>query len=332
MSYSSMTFGVFYDFRNPAQFREDWTRRYREILRQIDWLEGSSNFDAVSISEHHFVDDGYTPSVLALAAAVAAKTERLQIGTNILQLPLHHPLRIAEDALTVDTISGGRFRLGVALGYRELEFLGLGTTPRLRRSRMEEGIAILRHAFSGRPFAFEGENWSFPELKVSPPPVRAGGPPIWMGGTVTPALARAAQLGDGFLASVVDEVVGYLEACSEIGLDPDQQGTCLTAWAIVDEDPDRALQELGPYMLHQVNGYIDFGFLEVPYFEHPQQLIDAGFYTMVDAAGAIEYFGEAWNAGVKEIQLFGQIPGEPVESGSRRLQYISEQVIPNMNV
>jgi alkanesulfonate monooxygenase SsuD/methylene tetrahydromethanopterin reductase-like flavin-dependent oxidoreductase (luciferase family) len=332
MPQSSMTFGVFYDFRNPAQFREDWTRRYREIFRQIDWLESSSNFDAVSISEHHFVDDGYTPSVLALATAIAAKTERLQIGTNILQLPLHHPLRVAEDALTVDALSGGRFRLGVALGYRELEFAGFGTTPRHRRSRMEEAIAILRHSFSGQPFSFEGEHWSFPELTVSPPPVRAGGPPIWMGGTAAPALDRAARLGDGFLASVTEEVVGYLEACRNNGLDPDEQRTCCTAWAIVDEDPERALHELGPYMLHQVNGYVDFGFLKVPYFEQAEKLVEAGFYTMVDAAGAIEFFADAWNDGVREIQLFGQIPGEPIESGSRRLQYVSEQVIPNMKL
>ncbi len=331
MAEPSMSFGVFYDFRNPAQFREDWTKRYREIFEQIDWVERDSNFGAVSVSEHHFVDDGYTPSVLALAAAIAVATERVEIGTNIIQLPLHHPLRIAEDALTVDALSGGRFRLGIAIGYRELEFEGLGSNVRERRTRMEEGIEVLRGAFAGEPFSHQGRHWSFPELRVTPLPVRAGGPPIWMGGTVPAALERAARLGDGFLASVNEEVVGYLEACERLGTDPAARGTCRTAWAIVDEDPERALAELGPYMLHQVNGYVDFGFLKVPYFEQPQELIDAGFYTMVDADGAVEYFTEARNDGVREIQLFAQIPGEPVESGTRRLEYVSERVIPRLS-
>jgi hypothetical protein len=149
-----------------------------------------------------------------------------------------------------------------------------------------------------------------------------------MGGTAVPALERAARLGDGFLASVVEEVVGYLEACERLGVPAEDKHTCVTSWAVVDEDPERALHDLGPYMLHQVNGYVDFGFLKVPYFEDPRELVKQGFYTMVDAAGAVEFFGQAAAVGVKEIQLFGQIPGEPIDSGTRRLEYISEHVVP----
>jgi len=324
-----ISFGVFYDFRNPARFRQDWTRRYRAIFEQIDWVERESAFDEVSVSEHHFVDDGYSPSVLALATAIAARTNRVGIATNILQLPLHHPLRVAEDSLTADVLSGGRFRLGVAIGYREQEFAGFGTTTKHRRGRMEEALEIIRKAFAGEPFSHRGRHWSFPELKVSPGPVRPGGPPIWLGGTAAPALERAARLGDGFLASVDDEVVGYLDACERLGVPAAERRTCRTAWAVIDEDPEAALHRLGPYMLHQVNGYVDFGFLKMPYFEDPQQLVDAGFYTMRDAAGAVDYFTASAAAGVREIHLFAQIPGEPVESGSARLRYVSDQVIPH---
>ena len=327
MAVPPVKFGVFYDFRNPAQFRQDWTERYRQIFDQIDWVENDSNFDGVSVSEHHFVDDGYTPSVLALATAIAAKTERVTIATNIIQLPLHNPLRIAEDSLTVDALSGGRFRLGVANGYRDLEFAGFETTTRHRAERMEEAIEIIRAAFAGEPFAHDGKHWSFPELKVTPLPVRPGGPPIWMGGTATKALERAARIGDGFMASVNDEVVGYLEACERQGTPADRRGTLRTAWAIIDPDPERALHDLGPYMLHQVNGYVDFGFLKVPYFEDAQTLVDQGFYTLTDAPGAVAYFEQAAAAGVEEIHLFAQIPGEPVESGTERLKYVSEKVI-----
>jgi alkanesulfonate monooxygenase SsuD/methylene tetrahydromethanopterin reductase-like flavin-dependent oxidoreductase (luciferase family) len=328
---TTLSFGVFYDFRNPAQFRQDWTERYRQTLAQIDWVERTPAFAGVSLSEHHFVDDAYLPSVLAMACAVAARTERVGIATNILQLPLHHPLRVAEDSLVADVLSGGRFRLGVANGYREQEFAGFGTSTRDRRTRMEEAIAVLRGAFSDEPFSFDGEHWSFPELKVSPPPVKPGGPQIWMGGTHAAALDRAARLGDGFMASTNDEVVGYLEACERNGVPVDQRRTMRTAWAVVDPDPERALHDLGPFMLHQVNEYIEYGFLKVPRFEDPQVLVDQGFYTFVDAAGAIAYFGEAAEAGVQEIHLFGLVPGEPVESGTKRLAYVAEHVAPALS-
>jgi alkanesulfonate monooxygenase SsuD/methylene tetrahydromethanopterin reductase-like flavin-dependent oxidoreductase (luciferase family) len=325
---NTLSFGVFYDFRNPAQFRQDWTERYRQTLAQIDWVEQTPAFGGVSLSEHHFVDDGYLPSVLAMACVVAARTERVGIATNILQLPLHNPLRVAEDVLVADVLSGGRFRLGVANGYREQEFAGFGTSTHDRRTRMEEAIAVLRGAFANELFSFAGAHWSFPELKVSPPPVHPGGPQIWMGGTAPPALDRAARLGDGFMASTNDEVLGYLEACERNAVPAEQRRTMRTAWAVVDPDPERALHDLGPYMLHQVNEYIEYGFLKVPRFDDPQVLVDQAFYTFVDAAGAIDYFAEAAEAGVQELHLFGVLPGEPLESGTKRLQYVAEKVTP----
>jgi len=325
-----MTFGVFYDFRNPAAWRQPWEERYAQIFEQIDWVEANPAFDAVSVSEHHFVDDGYTPSVLALSAAIAARTRRVGIATNILQLPLHHPLRVAEDALTVDALSGGRFRLGVANGYREQEFLGFGTTPRHRKSRMEEAMAILRKAFSGEPFAFDGQHWAFPELKVSPGPVRPGGPPIWMGGTVPAALERAARLGNGFMASTNEEVVGYLAACEDHGVPEIERRTCRTAWAVIDPDPERALARLGDCMLHQVNQYVEYGFLKIEPYTDAAKLVEDGFYTFLDADGAVGFLREAQEAGVQEVHFFGALPGEPIEEATKRLDYIAREVAPAM--
>lgn len=324
-------FGVFYDFRNPVQWQQPWQERYAQLFEQIDWVEQTPAFQEVSVSEHHFVDDGYTPSVLALAAAIAARTERVGISTNILQLPLHHPLRIAEDSLTVDALSNGRFRLGVAVGYRDLEFTGLGTSTSRRGSRMDEALDILRLAFAGEPFSYEGKNWSIPELQVTPGPVRPGGPPIWIGGTATVALERAARKGDGFMASTDDEVVGYRAARERLGLDPAAPGVASrTFWMLVDEDPERALAELGPYMLYQVNKYIDFGFLKIEPYTDPAALVRDGFYVFADADGAIDVLRAAGEAGVDEAHFFSVLPGEPVESGSRRLEYIANKVLPRL--
>lgn len=124
----------------------------------------------------------------------------MTIGTNLIQLPLHHPVRLAEDALVTDVLSGGRFRLGVGAGYYWQEFDGVGSVLGQRPSRMREGFDILRAAFSGKPFSYQGKRFTVPEIQVSPPPIREGGPEIWMGAFVPAAIDRVAELADGFLA------------------------------------------------------------------------------------------------------------------------------------
>jgi alkanesulfonate monooxygenase SsuD/methylene tetrahydromethanopterin reductase-like flavin-dependent oxidoreductase (luciferase family) len=121
MSHESqkIRFGPWYDFRNPVQWRQPADRLYREILDQI--ASGENNgFDDMWLSEHHFIEDGYLPSILPAAAAIAARTNRIRIASGVLLMPLHNPIRLAEDIATVDVISGGRFELGVG-GYVETE-------------------------------------------------------------------------------------------------------------------------------------------------------------------------------------------------------------------
>ena len=101
-------FGLWYDFRNPAQWRQPADRLYREIFDQIAWGE-NNGFDDVWLSEHHFIEDGYLPSILPAAAAIAARTNRIRIASGVLLMPFHNPIRLAEDIATVDLVSGGRF-------------------------------------------------------------------------------------------------------------------------------------------------------------------------------------------------------------------------------
>jgi alkanesulfonate monooxygenase SsuD/methylene tetrahydromethanopterin reductase-like flavin-dependent oxidoreductase (luciferase family) len=101
-----LNFGLFYDFRNPTAWKRPFTQIYGEIFEQIRWAD-QHGFDNVWLSEHHLVEDGYAPSILPIAAAIAAQTKTIRIGTAIMILPLHNPIRVAEDAATVDVISGG---------------------------------------------------------------------------------------------------------------------------------------------------------------------------------------------------------------------------------
>src|SRR5216683_313529 len=110
-------FGLWYDFRNPPQWRQPSDRLYGEILDQIAWGE-NNGFDDVWLSEHHFIDDGYLPSPLPVAAAIAARTKKIRIALGVLLMPFHNPVRLAEDIAVVDVISGGRFEFGAGGGYK----------------------------------------------------------------------------------------------------------------------------------------------------------------------------------------------------------------------
>ena len=118
---SDVNYGLWYDFRNPTQWQQGNEQFYAERLAQIARAE-QLGFGSCWLTEHHFCEDGYTPSPLVLAAAIAARTERMRLGTNLMLLPLHDPVRVAEDAATLSLTSGGRFDLGVGIGYRQLEF------------------------------------------------------------------------------------------------------------------------------------------------------------------------------------------------------------------
>src|SRR2546427_12965000 len=110
-------FGLWYDFRNPPQWRQASDRLYGEILDQIAWAE-NNGFDDVWLSEHHFIDDGYLPSILPAASAIAARTKNIRIALGVLLMPFHNPVRLAEDVPVVDCMSGGRLKLGVVVGCK----------------------------------------------------------------------------------------------------------------------------------------------------------------------------------------------------------------------
>jgi alkanesulfonate monooxygenase SsuD/methylene tetrahydromethanopterin reductase-like flavin-dependent oxidoreductase (luciferase family) len=297
--------GLYYDFRHP--------HRWPEILDQIAWAE-TIGFSSVWISEHHFLPDGYASGTMPLAAAIAQRTTTMEIGTNLAVLPVHDPIRLAEDALTVDALSGGRLRLGVGLGYREVEFTTFGQTMAQRRRRLEAGLDVLRAAFHGEPV-----NGSV----VTPLPVD-GGPELWIGALSDVGVERAARRGDGFLCALPHHLETYRRA----------GGTrvSLTLSLVVADDPERELARIGEHVLYFANQYVDMGtFGDVPHFETPQQVADMGLITPATPEAAVELLRTTiGDHPVVDVHGWTLYPGEPIEGSSARLELLATKVLPHL--
>ena len=194
-----MQFGIYSSIANPPR-GEDLDRCVDEVIAEAQAAE-ASGFDSCFFGEHHQDQDGFLPSPLIVATAVAANTTRLNVGTSVILLPLHHPVHVAEDVITLDIVSKGRIILGVGVGYQATDFQAFGIPMQHRAAMFEEGVEIIRKCWSGERFSFHGTHYTLEDLQIRPRPFQTPAPPLWIGASVPAAVRRAGRMGDAFVAT-----------------------------------------------------------------------------------------------------------------------------------
>jgi alkanesulfonate monooxygenase SsuD/methylene tetrahydromethanopterin reductase-like flavin-dependent oxidoreductase (luciferase family) len=239
-----------FDLRNPDFAGVSINDRYAAALDMAEFAD-RNGFLMIILSEHHGSADGYLPSALPFAAAVAARTKQARIMVAALVSSFHDPLKVAEDVAVVDAISGGRLDLVIANGYALHEFAMFDRPLTERAARTTELVHTLESAFAGKPFQYRGRT-----VHVTPPPQTPGGPPLLLGGSTKPAARRAARLGVGFLPAGGGAWEDYRAACAEYQRpDPGPWLGGDTSFIHVATDVERGWEQVGAHALHEANSY-----------------------------------------------------------------------------
>ena len=313
-----------YDLRCPS-FGRPAGEMYATALEQARWAE-AHGFAGVTISEHHSSDDGYCPSPIPLAAALAGATSRLRITIAALLVPLYDPIRLAEDLAVTDLASGGRLTAVFGAGYRETECNLFGITLADRVRRLEEGIGVLRQAWTGEPFEYRGHT-----VRVTPRPLQQPSIPIVLAGSTKGSARRAARLADGFAPVSPDLYAVYAEECAKLGKPcgpaPGRGGPL---FLYVSDDPERDWALIAPHALHETNSYgrwLNEGPEAGPYqpMDDVAALRASGSYRVVTPEECLELARQ-----VDVLTFHALMGGLPPDVSWRSLELFASEVLPHL--
>jgi len=215
-------------------------------------------FRSSFLVEHHFTGWNQVSSTLMLLTALAMRTARLRLGSAVMVLPWHNPVLLAEEAATLDLISGGRLDLGIGKGYRHSEFKGFQIAPEEAEARFDEALEIMVRAWTERSrFSHRGRFWRFEDIVVEPPPAQKPHPPLWVAAGSANSIRRAAARGFNLILDqyagpqlIAERIALYKAELKAHGLsfDPMQVAVARQVYVANDEaDKEAALRRRAAY-------------------------------------------------------------------------------------
>jgi alkanesulfonate monooxygenase SsuD/methylene tetrahydromethanopterin reductase-like flavin-dependent oxidoreductase (luciferase family) len=333
-----MRLGIYVNAQHPAG--DDPARRFAETVEQVRLIR-ALGFDSIWGGEHHATPGYHYFPLLPFLQRLAAEAEGLEVGTNLVLLPLHNPVEVAEIGAFLDVITGGRFLLGVGLGYRPEEFALFRVPMAERVSRLVEGIEIIRRLWTEDDVTHRGRYWQLDGVSIRPRPLQQPRPPILIGSQVPAGIARAARIGDGWLVvpvSTVDEfaaqATAFRAARAAAGLPPSTHVGRLIEVAC-GPDAATAMRRAAPYLLAKYAAYLSWGI--------PGITLDAGAspetqlrrlarnrFAVGSPAEVVEALLAQHRAGVTHATMRVSWPGMPQADVLAGLELLGRAVLPEV--
>jgi alkanesulfonate monooxygenase SsuD/methylene tetrahydromethanopterin reductase-like flavin-dependent oxidoreductase (luciferase family) len=318
-----MKVGIYFDMRNPPQWRQDWSRLYGFTIEMCQEAE-HLGIDSVWMSEHHLFDDGYLTQPLTMLAAIAGATRTIGLGTAVMLAPLRSAVQIAEEATVVDLISDGRLELGLGAGYRAPEFDLFGADIARRYGTNDTRVEELRSIFA--------------DPRHVPSPV-SGQIPIYLGYQGPKGAARAGRLGTGLLTANGALWEPYRGALIANGHDPRiaRMKGSISGW--VSDDPEADWPLVKEHLRHQLDSYrrymVEGTDQPVPRPVDPDRVraggLGGGFggFVHATAAGFADAVrGYVAGAPVEEIFVWSSIGGMPEQMVADHIRRIATSLKP----
>lgn len=323
------------DFRNPDG--EPWKQFWEDRLWLMTEAE-AMGFDTLLVQEHFFQPDGYSPSVPVFLTALSERTTTARLGSYTYILPLHHAAQLAQETAVLDHMSGGRLDVTVGAGHNPAEYLCWGYSPRTRPSRMEEGLTVLKKAWTERPFSFAGKYYTLDNVGVWPEPLQKPHPPLWVAATSPAAAERAGRYGANLHAASVDPEVheAYFRGRAQAGL-PAKTARISNPWSITvtEEAPDAVWARNRELYQRRWRFYSEvragMGDEELSYGLYAQ---DGDLYRDFELIGTADMVIETLHGFVQSMPLTeiihsGPAAGIPIRTEAwRDLKAFADQVLP----
>jgi alkanesulfonate monooxygenase SsuD/methylene tetrahydromethanopterin reductase-like flavin-dependent oxidoreductase (luciferase family) len=317
-----------FNFVLPGRDPETLSEMYSAAI-EMAAVADRNGFMAVSLEEHHGVDDGWSPAPLTTAGLILGHTKYIRVMIQALLVPLNDPLRVAEQVAVLDLASGGRISVVAGLGYRPEEYDAAGVDWKSRGTIMDESLDAIVAAWSGEEFTYRGR-----KVRVTPSPKTPASAILFVGGSGKPAARRAARLGLPLLpAAHLPELQAYYQdQCVEHGT----SGCVImppaeTRLTLLSNDPDRAWDEIGENLLHEAKQYQSWQTPDIhsavsSHASTVEELRAEGIYRIMSPDEAIEWCKQ--NGEFATMVLHPLCGGVPVDRGWETLRLYIDKVLP----
>ncbi len=347
-----MKFGVLHLFESPMG-RNDTEM----VNEQISLMQAAEDygFDSIWPAEHHFNEYGVCASPALTLAALARTTTRIRLGSGVVVLPLHHPVRVAEDFAMLDILSGGRVELGLGRGYQPHEFRGMDVDQTQSKELFDEGLEVILRSWRDERLSFEGKHYRFEDVQVRPRPVQEPHPPVWMACLSEESFEKAGRLGLNLLFSPVFggsiEAAAvlfkrYRDALEKAGYDPATREVGALVMTYAGRTQEQAREEFAPSVIWYlrtyskvvaphigqpaIKGYENYTMLrDVTKVLQWDQLLQVGAAVCGEADYVTEQIAEMRDKiGVSTLLCWTRMGGLPVDLVLAHMETMRDKVMP----